>query len=1410
MTSPPGRRIALFVANDVFHSPDIARLYAPVSDARELRNLLRDPEIGAFQPAEMLVNESKAEIERSIERMFRSAGPQDLVLFYYSGHGFRTSRNLYLATSNTDPNLPSSSAVSSSFVKELIRESDAAAKIILLDCCYSGAFLGNDVIKAAGGVDDGVGEHLVTGDGICVMTACTGVQQAEDGNHGGTGSSLSVFTAAIVNGITTGLADTGTGRISTHDLWTYVSDEVRRNTDRQTPSLYGVLNDEVYLARTRRETSGAGAGDRIRLGGLLGRLEEVSGSGLRAESWWGTGKLAVPIGRQRRADGSKGDIVRLDLAGADNNLLVVGRAGSGKSTMLRTLVAALVLTHSTDDARVYVLESSNRLGSMRELPHIARVVGDDEPDQVNELLGTMVQEIFHRKRLYRMFGIDSPSSLRAARRTLPEGPVPDLFLIIDRWGDFAEPHSGTADLVRQIADQGREYAVHVVATARDWNEVPGWLVDLLPAHLELRLHRPNESRIDPERAQRLPDGPGWAMFGQRLFRVAVPDIREPPADSVLDDEMTDGAADLVARLVGRISVDAAPGPAADGIDADFAALYGINDAFDVGSWWRDRPMRDRLRIKIGRTGARDPVELDLKPAADGGMGSHGLVVGAIGSGKSELLRTIVLGLALTHSPAQVNFLLVDFHGGATFQPFAGLPHIAGHVRDVEQDLSLPTRLQEVLEGEIERRGELLRAAGHLTTIDEYERARAAGAPLDPLPTLFVVIEDFVELLSGTATFADLLIQIGRIGRSLGLHLLLGAQRPDEWRLRGLDSYLSYRIALRTFSAAESRLVLGTTDAYHLPRTPGYGYLKTAAGTTTRFRAAYASGPTDSGAGQVDRPLTESVAAALSGFGPRAHRLWQAPLDTAPTLGMVLAEADSPPLRVPVGVVDRPRLHRRDTLLVDLDAGQVAVVGGPRSGKTTALLTLILAVAATRTPEQAQFYCLDFGGGLSALTDLPHVGSMAGRRDADRVRRTVAELDGLLREREKSFREMGLESMAEYRRLGPVDRYGDVFLVVDGFDVVHQDYPVLEQTITTVAAQGLPYGIHVIVTLSPWSRVRLAQRGVVGTRIELRLGDPADSQLDRQAAGLVPADRPGRGLAPEKLHMLIALPRLDAVTDPQQLSGGVAAAVRQLCAEHGARRAPQVRLLPAAISRDEVLALAHDVEQDATHVVIGLDDTELRPVALDFDARSHLMVFGDAFCGKTTVLQDIVAGITENSTPAQARILLIDYRRTLLGAVEQDRLISYCAAASAVPSEIRELSAFLAKRVPGASITPDQLHERDWWHGPEIYVLVDDHDLVASGGDDPLEPLLEFLPMAHDIGLHLVIARRATGLSRALTGSVLGRLRDISADILLMNTPADEGKALGEFRPTPLPPGRAVLLTRARDPQLIQIAQPPAP
>jgi DNA segregation ATPase FtsK/SpoIIIE, S-DNA-T family len=1420
MSEPGGRRLALLVANDNYDIPGLPPLYAPVNDATQLRELLRDPEIGGFDRTDLLVNDGKYVVEVGIERLLRDAGPHDVVLLYFSGHGIRTRQNLYLATSNTDRATLSSTAVSAGFIKELIRDSAAAAKIILLDCCYSGAFLGSDAVKSTVGVDD-VGEQLASGEGIYVLTASSSVEIAEDGRPSATQAApLSVFTEAMLLGIGSGRAAFGSTLISLDDLWRFTQAEVARRTTRQSPSKYGFVRQEIYIARVRgRHTRAGETGGQVPLGRLLGPMVRDPERGLRARESDGAATMIAPIGQERRADGSPGEIVWLDLSGNDGNLVVAGRSGTGKSTLLRTLVSSLALTHTPHEVQFFVLEDSNRLGSLSDLPHVVDVAGDDQPDRATAILRRMVEQIRLRKRLYRDTNIDSPASLRSHRQRLPGGPTPDLLLVIDRWHSFAAMPE-FAESVRELASAGPEYGIHVAATIREWADTPDWLAELFPTHVELRLRRPQDSRVDPALAAQLPVAPGWALYEQRQFRVAVPQLEEPPDAAEAEPIRAvdgDGGAELawrVAQAWQQTPLGAWDGPSVPRFPSgdqpaaraaevpDFETLHGIDLSRDWVRPLRDRlTAPDRLRVPFAVAPTGETVVLDLKESALGGMGPHGLLVGSTGSGKSELLRTLVLGLAATHPPETVNFALVDFKGGATFVRLDDLPHTAAVVTNLTDDLAQVGRLQDALTGELLRRQELLRTAGGYSSAYEYERDRAGGAALVPLPSLLVVIDEFSELLRARPEFTDVLIMIGRLGRSLGVHLLLAAQRLDEGGLSRIEANLSYRIGLRTFSAMESRGVLGIPDAYELPAAPGNGYLRADPSTVVRFRATYVSGPSraarrsvDGPVGGDDRSVLDAVVGALTDAGPRARPVWLPPLAEPPTLDQLLPPEPPGGLRVPVALVDRPAEQRQDPLWLDLSgaAGHVLIVGAPLSGKSTLLRDLVAAVALTHTPEQAQFYCLDLAGGaLRDLAGLPHVGSVAGRRQPDLIRRTVAELEALLAAREKAFAEQGIEAMPAYR-LRPrdsADPYGDVFLVVDGWGRLRTEFDALESRIMTLAARGLSYGLHVVITAQRSGEVRPALRDIIGTRLELRLGDPMDSEVGRREAANVPAESPGRGLTTDKLHFLAALPRVDGDQRADTLSAGLADLVAGVARSWPGARAPAVKVLPTVLRYDELPPPAEGL------IPVGLDEDTLRPVHLDFAADPHFVIFGAGGAGKTNLLRAITTGIAAQHSADEARIIFLDYRYGLLDVAGMaSKLAHGFSPGQAVPI-VREVVEAITERLPPADVTPEQLRARDWWSGPELYLVIDDYDLVATGSSNPVLPLLDLVAQARHIGLHIVLARAMAGAGRAMYEPILQRLREVGTPALIMSGSKEEGVLFGNVRPEEFPPGRGRLTSR---------------
>jgi DNA segregation ATPase FtsK/SpoIIIE, S-DNA-T family len=862
--------------------------------------------------------------------------------------------------------------------------------------------------------------------------------------------------------------------------------------------------------------------------------------------------------------------------------------------------------------------------------------------------------------------------------------------------------------------------------------------------------------------------------------------------------------------------------------------------------WAPRAARDQLRVPIGVGTDGRPVELDLKESAQDGMGPHGLLIGATGSGKSELLRTLVLGLAATHDSQLLNFVLIDFKGGATFASLDRLPHTAAVITNLRDQLPLVDRMTDALNGELVRRQELLRRAGNVASLRDYEKARAGGAALAPLPVLLIVCDEFSELLSAKPDFIDLFVQIGRLGRSLGMHLLLASQRLEEGRLRGLDTHLSYRIGLRTFSALESRAVLGVPDAYELPRSPGHGYLKYGMEPLVRFRAAYVSGPyrtravpagaQDPGTRRVldyttfpaapalvpdplrqaerggGRSLLDVMVGRLAGAGIPAHQVWLPPLSGPATLEELLGPLGVAPqrglgvanpqlrgaLQVPVAHVDRPLEQRREALWLCLDAaaGHVAVVGAPQSGKSTLVRTVLCALSLTHTPREVQLYCLDFGGGsLAKLRDLPHVGGVAGRQEAAAVRRTVGEVAGLLAARERRFATSTVDSIAAYRRRGyDGDRYGDVFLVVDGWSTIRGEYDDLEPLITDIATRGLSYGIHLVASASRWMDFRPGLRDLFGSRLELRLGDPADSLVSRRAAGNVPERSPGRGITAEGLHFLGALPAI--------ASGDLVPAV---AAAWPGPTAPPVRLLPAVVP----YRAPEPTPDGDLRVPIGLAEADLGEVTLDFAAEPHFLLFGDAESGKSSFLRALATSIVARYPPERVRLIIVDYRRSLLGTVSSPQLIGYGSAATQTAELIGSAAGYLQRRLPGPDVTPQQLRERSWWTGPELFVLVDDYDLVASGPSNPLAPLLEHLAQARDVGLHLVLTRRSGGAARALYEPVIQRLRELSSPGLVLSGDHEEGALLGAVRPQPMPPGRGFLVTRREGVRLIQLAHLPA-
>jgi S-DNA-T family DNA segregation ATPase FtsK/SpoIIIE len=254
------------------------------------------------------------------------------------------------------------------------------------------------------------------------------------------------------------------------------------------------------------------------------------------------------------------------------------------------------------------------------------------------------------------------------------------------------------------------------------------------------------------------------------------------------------------------------------------------------------------------------------------------------------------------------------------------------------------------------------------------------------------------------------------------------------------------------------------------------------------------------------------------------------------------------------------------------------------------------------------------------------------------------------------------------------------------------------------------------------------------------------------------------------------------------------------------RAPIVRMLPELFPYTELPAPASDSHSG---LPIGIDEDALAPVYLEFATDSHFMVFGDTQSGKTNLLRAIATGIAQKYTPDQAKIIFMDYRYGLLDAVSTPHKIAHGFSSNHAGPIVRNVVEAMTKRLPPEDISPERLRARDWWSGADLYLIVDDYDLVSTGMTNPLAPLLEFLPQARDIGLHLIIARAMGGAGRAMFEQVIQRMKEIGTPMLIMSGNKDEGILAGTVKPEPLPAGRGRLVTR-RNTRLIQTAYLPPP
>ncbi|MDX3348968.1 FtsK/SpoIIIE domain-containing protein [Streptomyces sp. ME02-6979A] len=1051
---------------------------------------------------------------------------------------------------------------------------------------------------------------------------------------------------------------------------------------------------------------------------------------------------------------------------------VVGIAGPGDSarSLGRWAVAQTAALHSPMDVQFYVLSENSAQSEwdwVRWLPHSRPSGGQDvnvligtDAETVGARIGELTQILDARKKAAEQKGGGAQGSsftdpdivvvwdgsrrlrsLPGVVRLLREGPAVSMFAVcIDAEERFL-PGECQAFVVAEprAEESGRQQRD---AEARPAQQVAGGFPSFQAWHtnapaepeqraraekLRLRVEEAGVERITGVR----PDfvTPAWCL---RLARSlsALRDISGETEDSALPGS---------SRLLDVLQLEP---PTADAI----------------GARWR---MGGQSTMAVIGESYDGPFGIDMRKD-----GPHGLIAGTTGSGKSELLQTIVAALAVANTPENMTFVLVDYKGGSAFKDCVKLPHTVGMVTDL--DAHLVERALESLGAELKRREHIL-AAADAKDIEDYQDLVRRDPSHAPVPRLLIVIDEFASMVRDLPDFVTGLVNIAQRGRSLGIHLLLATQRPSGVVSPEIRANTNLRIALRVTDGGESSDVIDSPEAGHISKnTPGRAYVRLGHSSLVPFQSGRVGGRRpgaadpaalapwvgplgweELGRAALTKPKTESreddeitdlkvlvdaVRDANRSMGiPAQHSPWLPALDEK----LLLDEIEVPALAgaapgklppAPYGIEDLPSDQARRPVVVDFASfGHLMIGGAPRSGRSQVLRTIAGSLARTHSTADVHLYGIDCGNGaLNALTRLPHCGAVVGRNQTERVVRLVNRLKGELSRRQDLLADSGFADIGEQRAsVEESERLPHIVVLLDRWEgwvptLGEVDHGSLTDELQTMMREGASVGIHLILT---GDRTLLVGRIATLTedKYGLRLADRSDFASLGIPSRKVPEEiPPGRAFRNEAgTETQFALLSEDTTGQGQAAAItaiGEAAAARDAGVPR-ARRPFRVDSLPSRISFPEAWEMRDpEASRSRLWALIGIGGDEIVGFGPDLaDGVPSFVIAGPAKSGRSTVLMNV------------AQSLLAQGTRLVVAAPRQ--------------SPVRQLDGVegVLKVFTGDDIDEDEFEELIDGASPEepIAVLVDDGEILEDC--DAESQMKKIVSRGAERGLALVIA-----------------------------------------------------------------------
>lgn len=704
----------------------------------------------------------------------------------------------------------------------------------------------------------------------------------------------------------------------------------------------------------------------------------------------------------------------------------------------------------------------------------------------------------------------------------------------------------------------------------------------------------------------------------------------------------------------------------------FMEMYGVAEVHDLNvvSRWASHAPYKSLAVPLGLRGQDDIVQLNLHEKAHG---PHGLVAGTTGSGKSEIIQSYILSLAVNFHPHDVAFLLIDYKGGGMANLFRDLPHLLGTITNLDGAQSM--RALTSIKAELKRRQRLF-SEYDVNHINQYQKKYKLGEVPDPMPHLFLISDEFAELKQNQPDFMAELVSTARIGRSLGIHLILATQKPSGVVNDQIWSNSRFKLALKVADRADSQEMLRTPDAADITQS-GRAYLQVGNNEVYElFQSAWSGAeyqPEKDKQGIEDHTIyaindlgqyeilnddlsgleeTEDIRQvpteldAIVGYIhdlvveegiPALPQPWLPPLKERIALSE-LTEVDykklwtenNPNLVATLGLVDIPSQQAQKPLVHDFtEDGNIVLFSSPTMGKSTFLQTIAMDLATRYTPENIHCYLLDFGtNGLMPLRQLPHVSDHLSLDETEKLSKFIGILKKEIESRKSLFRKYSVANAAMYEEVTQT-RLTHLFILVDSYDGIRESAfkEDLDALFLTLSRDGISLGIHLVLTASRLSAIPLALLTNIKRRISLKMSDDNDSRTIIGRTAYKIEDLPGRGLVniDEPEIFQVALP-VEGVNDYQQ-NQNLTNIVSDMSTSWTGPRPKGIPIVPETLSLEDFKSNTSVQETVARHLFpIGLDVIDVEAISIPLQSILYMSNSVEALSSLTTHLLSVACHI----------------------------------------------------------------------------------------------------------------------------------------------------------------------------------------